>query len=366
MWDATEQKRLRRTFDNPAEAKNWHRDAVIALRRGHQVTGKSNATLKAVSEDFLALAASGAILNRSGDAYKPSAVRSYRQTLTRHVWPSLGDEPIRDVSRADLQQLVDDAVAAGVPAASVTTFITPLRAIFKREISRDRLTVNPTADLQMPAVRGGRDRIADPTEGAQLLAALSDADRPIWSTAMYAGLRRGEIRALRHGCIDLAAGVIRVECGWDDIEGEIPTKNRGNRKVPIPDDLRGHLATVEGPAGALAFGDRPNESFDPKKLTARADDAWKAAGLTRITLHECRHTYASLMIAAGVNAKTLSTYMGHANITITLDKYGHLFPGNEDEAAGLLNAYLKRSIRPLPRTRDAHSGRSRIRSGTPV
>ena len=46
------------------------------------------------------------------------------------------------------------------------------------------------------------------------------------------------------------------------------------------------------------------------------------------------------MIAAGVNAKALSTYMGHASIAITLDRYGHLMPGNEGEAAGLLDAYL--------------------------
>jgi integrase len=64
------------------------------------------------------------------------------------------------------------------------------------------------------------------------------------------------------------------------------------------------------------------------------------AGLERITFHECRHSFASLMIAAGVNAKALSTYMGHANISITLDRYGHLMPGSEDEAAGLLDAYL--------------------------
>ncbi|MBA2579299.1 MAG: tyrosine-type recombinase/integrase, partial [Thermoleophilaceae bacterium] len=69
--------------------------------------------------------------------------------------------------------------------------------------------------------------------------------------------------------------------------------------------------------------------------------AW--AGLGSITLHECRHTFASLMIAAGVNAKALSTYMGHANIAITLDRYGHLMPGNEEEAAGLLDAYLERA-----------------------
>jgi integrase len=62
--------------------------------------------------------------------------------------------------------------------------------------------------------------------------------------------------------------------------------------------------------------------------------------LNRITLHECRHTFASLMIAAGVNAKALSTFMGHAAIGITLDRYGHLMPGSEAEAAGLLDAYL--------------------------
>jgi integrase len=60
--------------------------------------------------------------------------------------------------------------------------------------------------------------------------------------------------------------------------------------------------------------------------------------------HECRHGYAALMIAAGVNVKALSTFMGHANIRITLDQYGHLPPGAEDEAAGLLDAFLARQL----------------------
>lgn len=65
-----------------------------------------------------------------------------------------------------------------------------------------------------------------------------------------------------------------------------------------------------------------------------------------IALHECRYTFASLMIAAGVNAKALSAYMGHASVTITFDRYGHLMPGNEAEAAGLLDAYLARAVEP--------------------
>ena len=54
-------------------------------------------------------------------------------------------------------------------------------------------------------------------------------------------------------------------------------------------------------------------------------------------------TFASLMIAAAVNAKALSTYMGHTSITITLDRYGHLMPGNEGEAAELLDRYLEKA-----------------------
>ena len=78
-------------------------------------------------------------------------------------------------------------------------------------------------------------------------------------------------------------------------------------------------------------------------MTRRAQGAWKTAELEPIGLHEARHTFASLMIAAGVNAKTLSVYMGHSSITITLDRYGHLFPGNEAQAATLLDGFLERA-----------------------
>jgi integrase len=91
------------------------------------------------------------------------------------------------------------------------------------------------------------------------------------------------------------------------------------------------------------FGRSPETPFDDSSLAARAGTAWRKAKLEGITLHEARHTYASLMIAAGLNAKSLQTYMGHSSVTITYDCYGHLMPGNEDQAAALLDAYLERS-----------------------
>ena len=164
---------------------------------------------------------------------------------------------------------------------------------------------------------------------------------------MYAGLRRGELRALELSDIDLDANVIRVQRSWDAVEGLIePKSHAGRRTVPIPAVLRTPLLApnlcLEHSEG-LAFGQSARVPFQPKSLSNRAGRAWKRAGLQTITLHECRHTFASLMIAAGLNAKALSTYMGHASVMITLDRYGHLMPGNEREAAGLLDAFLSRS-----------------------
>ena len=60
----------------------------------------------------------------------------------------------------------------------------------------------------------------------------------------------------------------------------------------------------------------------------------------RLRLHQARHSYASFMIAAGVNAKALASYMGHSSIKVTFDLYGHLMPGSEAEASSLLDGYL--------------------------
>jgi integrase len=140
-------------------------------------------------------------------------------------------------------------------------------------------------------------------------------------------------------------GVVRVERSWDERAGEIEPKSAaGRRRVPITPVLRDVLAgdrIGSGRVGTdLAFGRTISDPFHAQSVQSRADAAWRAAGLERLTLHECRHTFASLMIAAGVNAKALSTFMGHANISITLDRYGHLMPGSEAEAAELLDAYL--------------------------
>jgi integrase len=344
-YSARDRKKLRKAFPTKAAAVAWRDDTRSAVRRG-TIRAASTDVLEGVAGEWLEGARTGLIRNRSGDPYKPSAVRAYEAALRLRVYPALGRKPLSAITRTDLQDLADRLLADGLEPSTIGGTILPLRAIYRRAMSRGEVAVNPTTGLELPKVRGGRDRIADPGECSRLLDALPAGDRALWATAMYGGLRRGEIMALRIEDVDLGAGLIHVRRGWDTVAGEIATKSGKDRRVPIAvvlrDYLDQHLLGL-GWTDGLVFGVSAVSPFRITPGTKRAKDAWKAARLDSITLHECRHTFASLAIAAGANAKALSTYMGHANISITLDRYGHLMPGNEAEFAGLLDAYLARA-----------------------
>jgi integrase len=114
--------------------------------------------------------------------------------------------------------------------------------------------------------------------------------------------------------------------------------------VPIASALRLALLEHRVASGspepeALVFSEQ-GQPFDDKVVRDRARAAWVEAELEPIGLHEARHTAASVMIAAGINIKALSEFLGHASVMTTLDLYGHLLPGALAEAADRLDAYL--------------------------
>lgn len=91
-------------------------------------------------------------------------------------------------------------------------------------------------------------------------------------------------------------------------------------------ELREVLAPAKLASGRsdedLVFGSSPRMPFNPHSVARRADEAWSKAKLPRLELHEARHTFASILIAAGVGPKAVTTYMGHASIQTTFDLYG--------------------------------------------
>jgi integrase len=128
--------------------------------------------------------------------------------------------------------------------------------------------------VRVPTARNARERFATPQEAAALLAAVPDRDRAIWGTAIYAGLRRGELLALRWQDVDLKSCTLDVVRSWDLCVGPQETKNRGRRRVPIASALRETLVAerLRQEAGVdLCFGLGQHRPFLPDKLQQRAD-----------------------------------------------------------------------------------------------
>jgi integrase len=349
VWSARDGKRIRKHFDSLDDAKRWRAESYGKLRR-REMRAPSAITFAQAAELWLEGVRAGSIRTRSGDVYKPSTIRSYEQALrgaragAGGLLRELGTIRLSDLCVDDLQEYADRLLAHGAQPSTIHNRLMPVRVICRWR--RREVAVNPTVGLTLPAVRSERVRIASPTEAELLLAALAERDRALWATALYAGLRRGELMGLRWCDVDLARALIEIVWAWDPKERQMvrPKSAAGARRVPIAAALRAHLAPLALAAATdptrLVFGDG-RAPFSATCAYERAQRAWRRAGLHPICLHDCRHTFASLMIAAGVNAKALSTFMGHANISITLDRYGHLMPGAEDEAASLMDAYLQ-------------------------
>jgi integrase len=357
-WEASvyskrDGKKIRRTFPTHAAAKGWRTDALKQVK-DRKLRAPTPKTLRQEADEWLELARQGAVLSRSKERYKPGVLRTYEIGLRLRVLPELGHRRLSDISVGDMLALKEGLLAAGHGASTVRNTFIPLQAIFRRAVLNGTVPLNPTLGLDLPTSNGTRDRVASPGEAKQLLEALPERERALWATAFYAGLRRGELRALRAENVDLDAGVIHVVAGWDDKEGEIePKSKRGKRDALILAPLRPYLIdhlTLTARSGAdLVFGSTPTTPFSPKNVAKKAARAWAKANAKRgennepllqpIGLHEARHTCVSYMSAAGIPLDRIGPYVGHSSTYMT-ERYRHLIEGHEEETAKAVNEYL--------------------------
>lgn len=348
-------RKIYATFGNLSEAKSWRRDAGRAVERGELKAG-GKLTLKEAANEWLAGAESGEITSRKGERFKPSTLRTYRHDLEAFILPRFAARKLSDIKPDDLEALIRKLRASGLSGSKVRNIIVPLQAIYRHW--RRQVPVNPTVGLDLPRPSSPRDRAASPEEAIRLIDALPEEDRTLWAVAFFGGLRRGEIRGLEDQDVDLDGNLIHVRRGWDDKEGAVDPKSRkGERVVPIPSILRRYLLEQRARTGRrgsdLFFGISATEPFGPTSVRRRAIASWTAAavggffqgrnaGLEPLGLHEARHTYVSLMHAAGVPLERIGDYVGHGSSYMT-DRYRHLIEGQRDEDAARLDAFLSRA-----------------------
>lgn len=244
VWDPGVGKLMSSTFATEREARRWRTDISQALDAGVDLRAKTTPTVAEALDELLDAMQAGRALDRSGKAYKPATVRSYRSAVENYLRRSdLAAMRLHEVKRRDVQAFVDALRDRGLQPATVHNKLDPLRVVYRRAIRDELVRVDPMQHLELPRVRGRRDQVTSPNAAARLIDALPEGERAMWAAAFYAGLRRGELRALRWADVDFDAGVVRVARAWDDVEGEQTTKTEaGQRVIPLVGRLRAELA----------------------------------------------------------------------------------------------------------------------------
>lgn len=182
VFDRRSGSRVTRTFPTLAEARRWRNDTYRELEAGLRTASRGRTVIEA-AEQLIDGMREGVVLTRSGDPYKPSAIRAYETALRRHLLPTLGATRLGDLRRADVQRLADAMLAAGASPSTIRNAVMPLRVICRRAIQDGELATSPCSHLRLPAVRSTRDRIASVDEMQALLAALPDDLQALYGTA---------------------------------------------------------------------------------------------------------------------------------------------------------------------------------------
>jgi integrase-like protein len=162
-----------------------------------------------------------------------------------------------------------------------------------------------------------RMRIEPPQHAEALIEAAPEDYRAYWALALFAGLRRGELRALRCSDLDIRESLVNVSRGWDDHEGEQDTKTeKGERSIPLSGrvrkELAAHLLRTGRSGDDLVFGRTAELPFIPTTVRHQTLAAWKKAGLEPLTTHEARHCAISYFVASGFDWKEATVYADHA------------------------------------------------------
>lgn len=370
VYSKRDGKKIRRSFSGKgalAAAKGWRIDAQKQVK-DRKLRVPTALTLEQEVAEWLKGAGDGSILNKRKERYKPAVLRNYELSLRLRVLPLLGGRRLASIDHADLLDLQEQLQGDGCSASVIRNTFVPVQAIFRRAWRRGLVPVNPSLDLELPTA-GARERASTAAQAVELLLSYDrGAELLTWvdtngkqhkpdyrretavlAAAFYAGLRRGELRALRVRDVDLDSATVAVERGWDDKEGAIEPKSRaGRRSVFLLDALRPYLEPlVDGrDSDELVFGDGPDEPFDPRAIVRKAKRAWDAVDgervgdeLERFTLHEARHSFSTWCDHAGISPDRADRYMGHAGAGVA-SRYRHLLPAQRDEDRQRLDAYL--------------------------
>jgi len=283
---------------------------------------------------------------RLSQPHRPNTARRVKGDLNRHVYPAIGSRALTAVRPSEVQALVG-RLSVRLKPTSVRIVFASLRAVFRAAV-RDRLiSYSPAKGIALPQVH--RSRVVPlAVEQVEALAdALPRRYRALVVAAAGLGLRPGEVFGLRVCDVDFLRKVVRVEQqNQPDAEGGAggPLKTDSSyRRIPVPEvtlhALVAHLREYPAGRDEYVFTNERGQPLDDNSFKHAWLLARRRAALPRqVRLHDLRHFYASVLIAAGRSVKEVSERLGHKNAAETLNTYSHLWPADDDGTRGAVDA----------------------------
>jgi integrase len=326
---------------------------VEAQRRGARPT--SDITLGEWAAQYL---------ERAQKRTSPATQHNYRDTLRLRILPALGNIRLSKLTPQQIQQFYLQLAEQNLAGATQRLYHLVLSALLQEALYLGYIPSNPARAVRPPRVERSEPQYYDEEDIRALLAAIVEEPprfRALVQLALFTGMRRGEIIALKWADMDLAKSAIRVRAGAVRSRGERQvlrtTKTASSRRVVlIPsatlqaliewrnEQQREHELAGEswidsggmiftGPSGEWLYVDTPTKEW--REFLDRHR-------LPRIRLHGLRHTCASLLIASGVDIRSVAAALGHSNTSTTLNVYGHLMDASARRAALALEDVQRR------------------------
>lgn len=294
-----------------------------------------------------------------------STAAEYRRVLRKLIDPGIGGVEL-DALEPDAVQAWVNGLAEEFAPVTVRKALVLLRSAMRQAVERDRLAKDPTRTVKPPRIAtpkpnaldaGGRAKVArflaiDPSTAVNIGIAL----------ALYLGMREGEVCGLRWANVDLDRRVLHVveTIGHEGSRWYVkePKTGGSRRELCIPDVLADAMAVRRAEMDReramtgieldrlYVTGGADGRFMQPHYLSAkwrRIADSLELSGTQgrRPTFHDLRHTCATTAIAAGVDVKTVSSMLGHANAAMTLNVYASADPDAKRRGAEAVAAAME-------------------------
>jgi integrase len=300
----------------------------------------------------------------------PRTAEGYEHIIRKHIIPSLGGMILTQIKPEHIQQYYTKKLS-GLSPRTVNHHHATLHAALKSAMNWGLLIRNPADAVEPPRYQRQEMHILDEFQIETLLqAAKSTEYYEIFFVALYTGLRRSELLALRWQDVDLLLCQISINRSLHHLrDGRTvfrpPKTAKGRRTVAISPNTaimlreylvkkKAHQLDLVSPLKDedLIFCHSDGRAMLPDSITHAWIKMTRKLGLN-VRLHDARHTHASLLLKQGVHPKIVQERLGHASIQLTLDTYSHVTPGLQAAAAESFDRIIPRHQEVLNSTAKA-------------